>query len=236
MAGAGFEQEVTAAGRATPMVLAEAVVGRAIERLHALQCKLVLVPELEDGRHFVRALKVGDKDSFLLLHEDGVVGAVNGEATHHYNPQAVGALVPHPSPKPPTTRASGGKRYATGRQPAIAPVGLGAGDHLKQLSTFLVANCISCNTATTYDSAWRNHWLPWTILRGIPLLLSGEYPVVDEDELLLFIAHKAMVSETPFSSVSGPVEGQCSNQDGDEGRVATSRWPAAEDSVFDEHD
>ena len=192
--GLGSEQELTAAGRATPVVVAEAVVGRAAERLHALQSKLILAPDGVNGKHFVRVENLGGGDSILIRREDGRVDAVNRATTRPYEPQAVGALVPVPSAEPPTTRASGGKRYATGRHSAIAPAGQKAADHLKQLSTFLLTNCVSCNTATTYDSAWRNHWVPWTIMRGIGLFQNGKDPVADEDETLLFIAHKAMVS------------------------------------------
>ena len=123
--GAFKEQELTAAGRATPMVLAEAVVGRALERLHALQGKLVLAPEVGDGVHFVRVESLEVKDLTLVRREDGTVEAMSGNTVRLYDPHMVGALVPNPVSECPTTRASGGKRYATGRQPAIAPVGLG---------------------------------------------------------------------------------------------------------------
>jgi len=60
--------------------------------------------------------------------------------------------------------------------------------------TTVLASSVNENTQSTYDSAWKNHWAAWTVLRGIPLYLTGADPREDEEELLHFVSHKAMVA------------------------------------------
>jgi len=62
------------------------------------------------------------------------------------------------------------------------------------VNTILASSIKDSTTTTTYGSLWSLHWAAWTALRRIPLYLDGSDLQADEEELLQFVAHKAMVS------------------------------------------
>ena len=155
--------------------------------------ELRLAPSLEAEPRYERVELLGQGSESLVRRADGTVEVVAAASIIPYDPLRRGALVPLEGQDPPSTRASGGKRRDGGRCPAVAP-GTEAAQALKQAAALLLANSINDNSTTTYESQWKNHWAAWTALRGIPLYLDGKDPAADEEELVLFVAHKAMVS------------------------------------------
>ena len=51
-----------------------------------------------------------------------------------------------------------------------------------------------------YDSSFR-HWQLWREVRGQPLFLTGNNPGEDEEELLRFVAHKAITMNYAYSAI-----------------------------------
>jgi site-specific DNA-cytosine methylase len=192
----GDLEALVAAGRATPTVLAELMVARAAERLHLMQKRLCLLPSVVDGEGpqvYERAARLGGDQEGLVQREDGGVEQRPAEEIQPYCAQKVGAIVGCDEGGRPTTRASGGKRVGIGGRPMVG-FGPGSGRQLIQAAAHLVANSVNESTITTYESAWRNHWRVWRAMRGLPLYLDGRDPRADEEELILFVAHKAMVA------------------------------------------
>jgi hypothetical protein len=73
--GVRGEQERTATDRATPAVLAEAIVARSAERLRTLQTKLRLAPSVGDAPCFKRVEGLGQDGEGLVQRADGKVEA-----------------------------------------------------------------------------------------------------------------------------------------------------------------
>jgi len=190
--------ELKAAGRATPTVLAEAIVARAWERLHVLQSRLRLAPMGDAEPTWGPVEKLPQEAGGKVRWADGTIGAVPRDSVVAYDPYLVGATVA--SGAQPTSRVSGGKRAQQGRKPLGIP-GPGAAASLQQAVTLILASSVKDSTKTTYDSSWKQHWAAWTALRRIPLYLDGSDPRADEEELLLFVAHKAMVALYAHGSI-----------------------------------
>ena len=120
--GVRGEQELTAAGRATPIVLAEAVVARSAERLHTLQTKLRLAPSAGDAPRFERVEGLGQDGEGLVRRADGKVEAVPAALVLSYDPHQRGSVVTAlGGPDPPPTHTSGGKHADSERLPVVAP-------------------------------------------------------------------------------------------------------------------
>jgi hypothetical protein len=99
----------------------------------------------------------------------------------------------------PTTRVEGGTRRTQERP--IVSAGKGADETLLRAATStLVGGSVKDSTHTTYDSSFK-HWTAWRLARRRPLYLDGLNPREDEDELLMFVAHKALNASYAHSTI-----------------------------------
>jgi len=150
---------------------------------------------------------VYEEVEYLGTGESGVVRLRNGEIVEKevelllpYQRGRVGMLVPRAgAADEPSTRVRGGEHRPLIR-PAGAPGG-GALESLRQATTEqLVRGSLTAGSQSTYDSSFK-HWVRWRAGRRKPLFLDGLNPKDDEDELLLFVTHKALNADFAHSTI-----------------------------------
>jgi hypothetical protein len=193
-------QEKDIAARTQHSVLSVAIATRAHLRLCAMRGRLRLTASTSDSTVYDTVELLGVGESAVVRARDGTILEVDVVALEPYERKKEGALVPRRGgPTRPTTRVEGGTRRPMGR-PLVA-AGAGAQETLlRAATTRLIGGSVKEGTHSTYDSAFK-HWVAWRLGRRRPLFLDGLNPVEDEDELLMFVAHKALNSHYAHSTI-----------------------------------
>ena len=75
-----------------------------------------------------------------------------------------------------------------------------AAEQGRQAVTRLLVNSLGEGSRTTYESSFK-HWRRWRAVRGQPLFLTGGYPREEEEELIKFVAHKALTMHYAYSTI-----------------------------------
>jgi hypothetical protein len=197
--GEKWRREMEIAARTQHGVLAASVVARAQRRLEIWNRRLRLTSH-PGGDRLAMVEMLGGDALAVVRTEEGEIREVKATDLEPYVRTKVGAMVPaREALGLPSTRVEGGQRRPRGRPTVSA--GEGAGDTLlKAATTQLVGGSVKEGTHSTYDSSFK-HWVAWRLGRQKPLYLDGRNPREDEDELLMFVAHKALNSSYAHSTI-----------------------------------